>query len=207
MGFQGPYGVYHSQFDDFYWMSNFGDPQFRYHATMGTLWGMTALRLANARIYPFDYEAYAGEIDSYVKEVSCSGQASISPDLEILAGRIEGFRRTAREVNGHIERLLSQGSSVPSSTLRAVNAALMQVERDLGSPGGIPGRPWFKHLIYACKFTYAPEVLPGLTEAVEEKDWARAKEQIALLAQAVDRADRTLEEVLTKVLKKRISTR
>ena len=207
MGFQGPYGVYHSQFDDFYWMSNFGDPQFRYHATMGTLWGMTALRLANARIYPFDYEAYAGEIDSYVKEVSRSGQASISADLELLAGRIEGFRRTAREVNGHIERLLSQGSSVPSSTLRAVNAALMQVERDLGSPGGIPGRPWFKHLIYACKFTYAPEVLPGLTEAVEEKDWARAKEQIALLAQAVDRADRTLEKVLTKVLKKRISTR
>jgi N-acetylated-alpha-linked acidic dipeptidase len=201
MGFQGPYGVYHSQFDDFYWMSNFGDPQFRYHATMGTLWGMTALRLANARIYPFDYEAYAGEIDSYVKEVSCLGQASISPDLEILAGRIEGFRRTAREVNGHVERLLSQGSSVPSSTLRAVNAALMQVERDLGSPGGIPGRPWFKHLIYACKFTYAPEVLPGVTEAVEEKDWARAKEQISLLDKAVSRADRTLQEVLTQIPK------
>ena len=58
--------------------------------------------------------------------------------------------------------------------------------------------PWFKHLIYACKFTYDPEVLPGITEAFEEKDWARAKEQIALLAQAVDRADGTLEEVLTK---------
>ncbi len=207
LGFEGPYGVYHSQYDDFYWMSHFGDPRFQYHATLATLWGMAALRLANAQIYPFDYEAYAGEIGSYVKEISSSGDASISPDLDLLASRIESFRKTARELNGHIERLLSQGSRVSSATLQAVNAALMQAERDFGSPGGIPKRPWYKHLIYACRFTYDPEVLPGLTEAVEEKDPARAKEQIALLAQAVGRADGTLEEVLTKVLKRRTSTR
>lgn len=201
MGFDGPYGVYHSQYDDFYWMSHFGDPQFRYHAAMATIWGMTALRLANAQIYPFDYEAYAGEIGSYVKEIAGQGEKSISADLDLLVGRIEGFRKTARELNGYIERLLSPGSKASSETLQAVNAALMQAERDFGSPGGIPNRPWFKHLIYACKFTYAPEVLPGVTEAVEEKDWARAKEQISLLDKAVSRADRTLGEVLTKVLK------
>jgi N-acetylated-alpha-linked acidic dipeptidase len=207
MGFEGPYGVYHSQYDDFYWMSHFGDPQFRYHATLATLWGIAALRLANAQIYPFDYEAYAGEIGTYVKEIVRQGESSISPDLNLLASRIESFKKTARELNRHIEQLLSQGSPVPSETFQAISAALMQTERDLGSPGGIPKRPWFKHLIYACKFTYDPEVLPGVTEAVEEKDWARAREQITLLAQAVSRADRTLEEVLTKVLKRRISTR
>lgn len=76
----------------------------------------------------------------------------------------------------------------------------MQIERDFGFSGGIPKRPWYKHLIYACRFTYHPEVLPGVTEAVEEKDWTRAKEQISLLDKAVSRADRTLQEVLTKVL-------
>ncbi len=207
MGFEGPFGVYHSQYDDFYWMSHFGDPQFRYHATLATLWGMTTLRLANAQIYPFDYEAYAGEIGSYVKEVLSLGEKSISPDLSLLVGRIEGFQKTARELNRHIERLLSQESKASSETLQAINAALMQTERDFGSPQGIPKRPWFKHLIYACKFTYDPEVLPGVTEAVEEKNWVRAKEQISLLAQAIGRADRTLEEVLTKVLKRRTSPR
>ena len=204
MGFDGPYGVYHSQYDDFYWMSHFGDPQFRYHATLATLWGMAALRLANAQIYPFDYEAYAGEIGSYVKEILSPGEKSISPDLNLLAGRIESFQKTAREVNIHIERLLSQESKVSSEILQVLNAALMQAERDFGFPGGIPKRPWYKHLIYACKFTYDPEVLPGLTEAVEEKDWARAKEQISLLDKAISRADRTLEEALTKVLKKQV---
>jgi N-acetylated-alpha-linked acidic dipeptidase len=77
----------------------------------------------------------------------------------------------------------------------------MQIERDFGFSGGIPKRPWFKHLIYACKFTYAPEVLPGVTEAVEEKDWALAKEQISLLDKAISRADRTLQEVLIKMPK------
>jgi N-acetylated-alpha-linked acidic dipeptidase len=207
MGFEGPYGVYHSQYDDLYWMTHFGDPEFRYHATLGTIWGMATLRLANAQIYPLDYEAYAAEIGSYVKDVSRSSEASIAADLDLLLGRVESFRKTAQKLNGQIERSLSQESPIPPATLQAINGALMQVERDFGSPGGIPKRPWYKHLIYACRFTYDPEVLPGLTEAVEEKDWARAKEQIALLAQAVDRADRTLDEVLTKVLKSRTSAR
>ena len=208
ISFGGPYGVYHSQYDDFYWMSHFGDPGFRYHATMATLWGMTALRLANARIYPFDHEAYAGEIGTYVKEIAGQGDKSRSlPTSTSWPAGSGVFRKIARELNGHIDRLLSREGKVPSATLQSINAALMQAERDFGSPEGIPRRPWFKHLVYACKFTYDPEVLPGLTEAVEEKDRARAKEQIALLAQAVGRADRTLEEVLIKVLRKRTSIR
>ncbi len=184
-------------------MSHFGDPQFRYHAALTTIWGMATLRLANAQIYPLDHEAYAGEIGAYVKEIPDRGEPSISSDLSALANRIEVLQKTARELNGHIERLLSQRSPIPPAALQTINSALMQVERSFGSPGGIPKRPWYKHLIYACKFTYDPEVLPGLTEAVEEKDLARAKDQIVLLAQAVDRADRTLGEALTKIFKKR----
>jgi N-acetylated-alpha-linked acidic dipeptidase len=46
--FDGPYGVYHSMYDNFYWMNNFGDPGYRYHAFMSVVWGVLALRLANA---------------------------------------------------------------------------------------------------------------------------------------------------------------
>jgi len=39
-GFDGPYGVYHSVLDDFYWMSHFGDPGFVYHTAMVRVWGL-----------------------------------------------------------------------------------------------------------------------------------------------------------------------
>ena len=44
--FDGPYGVYHSMYDDFFWMNHFGDPGYKYHAAMSQLWGVTAMRLA-----------------------------------------------------------------------------------------------------------------------------------------------------------------
>jgi N-acetylated-alpha-linked acidic dipeptidase len=53
--FDGDYGVYHSAYDDFYWMNHFGDPGYRYHTLMSQLWGVTALRLANADLLPFDF--------------------------------------------------------------------------------------------------------------------------------------------------------
>ena len=49
--FDGPYGVYHSMYDDFYWMNQFGDPGYRYHTLMSVIWGRLALRLARGDSY------------------------------------------------------------------------------------------------------------------------------------------------------------
>ena len=207
LAFEGPYGVYHSQFDNFFWMSRFGDPGFRYHGAIAAIWGLMALRLANAPIVPFDYEAYAKETGSYVAELSGSYDASLAPAVDALKGRIEELRRSARELNSLIDGILDTKAEGPAASLRALNAALMKVERDLGTPGGIPGRPWYKHLVYACKYTYAAEVLPGVTEALEAGDRARTKEQVALLAQALARAARTLEEARAALSRTRTSGR
>ena len=69
----------------------------------------------------------------------------------------------------------------------------MAAERALLDPAGIPGRPWYRHQIYAPKFTYAPEVLPALAEAIEAGDAARREAQIRRLAAALDRAADTLK--------------
>ncbi len=61
----------------------------------------------------------------------------------------------------------------------------MQVERNWLNPDGIPGRPWFKHILYGARYTYAHLELPGLTEAVEKQDWATAKQQAEILRQAL----------------------
>ncbi len=68
--FDGDYGVYHSAYDDFYWMNHFGDPGYRYHTLMSQLWGVTALRLANADLLPFDFASYASNIRQFVNELS-----------------------------------------------------------------------------------------------------------------------------------------
>ncbi len=59
---------------------------------------------------------------------------------------------------------------------------------------GIPGRPWFQHLLYAARFTYAHLELPGLTEAAEKHDWETAKQQLSLLEAAVARNAQLLRE-------------
>ena len=60
MSFDGPYGVYHSIYDNHQWVSRIGDPGFRYHTAMTKLWGLMALRLANADVLPFDYAGLRG---------------------------------------------------------------------------------------------------------------------------------------------------
>ena len=65
----------------------------------------------------------------------------------------------------------------------------MQVEGNWLNAGGILGRPWFRHLLYAAgyTYTYAHLELPGLTEAAEKGDWKVAKEQSELLRAALGR--------------------
>ena len=53
-----------------------------------------------------------------------------------------------------------------------MNRALLQFERTWLHDAGIPGRPWFKHLLFAPRYTYAAMTLPGITEAAEAGDWA-----------------------------------
>ena len=67
--FDGPYGVYHSVYDNFYWMNNFGDPGYRYHTMMSVVWGVLALRIANAEILPLDFAFYSRNIREFVTEL------------------------------------------------------------------------------------------------------------------------------------------
>jgi N-acetylated-alpha-linked acidic dipeptidase len=64
----------------------------------------------------------------------------------------------------------------------------MEAERALLSPEGIPGRPWFRHLVYAPLPTYQAETLPGVREAVLAGDTPRARAQLDALAAALRRA-------------------
>jgi N-acetylated-alpha-linked acidic dipeptidase len=68
----------------------------------------------------------------------------------------------------------------------------MQVESNCLDPAGIPGRPWFQHLLYSSRYTYAHLEFPGLAEAVEKRDWKLAKRQATLLEKALERNTKLL---------------
>jgi N-acetylated-alpha-linked acidic dipeptidase len=192
--FVGPYGVYHSMYDDFYWMNHFGDPGYRYHALMAQLWGVMALRLANADILPFDFASYGANIRRFISSLDSATHLSTKIDLVPLQDRVAAFETAGRELNESVSRAISRGHLNAAETDR-INEELMQVERNWCNPAGIPGRPWWKHSLYGARYTYAHLELPGLTEASEASDWARASEQAKVLESALTKNTELLQHV------------
>jgi N-acetylated-alpha-linked acidic dipeptidase len=244
--FDGDYGVYHSAYDDFYWMNHFGDPGYKYHTLMSQLWGVTALRLANADLLPFDFATYAANVRQFVNElaknnpvitarqltpvilsgvaaprseaatqskdpvpacttcgpsgsfhrgfVSGTPTASSGLDLAPVRTAIDNFEAAGKTLNDSLTRKLASGPIDPKLAL-TLNHGMMQVERNWLNPIGIPGRPWFKHILYGARFTYAHLELPGLTEAVETQDWPTAKQQAEILQRALTKNTKLLQDL------------
>jgi N-acetylated-alpha-linked acidic dipeptidase len=211
LGFDGDYGVYHSAYDDFYWMNHFGDPGYKYHTLMTQLWGVTALRLANADLLPFDFATYASNIRQFVSDLSKANEKNIwgqpppaaqssearpQPHLDLMPilEAIDAFEKAGKSLNDSLTRKLSSGAINPQQAA-ALNHGMMQLERNWLNPSGIPGRPWFKHILYGARFTYAHLELPGLTEAVEKQDWTTAKQQAEILQRAVEKNTKLLNDL------------
>jgi len=222
LGFDGDYGVYHSAYDDFFWMNHFGDPGYKYHTLMSQLWGVTALRLANADLLPFDFASYASNVRQFVLDLARNnnvviqsaaaapskdadsaatissadgGSSSSSPlDLNGVMQAIDNFESVGKNLNDSLTHKLASGR-IDSKLSLDLNRGMMQVERNWLNPDGIPGRPWFKHILYGARFTYAHLELPGLTESVEKHDWATAKQQAAILERSLHNNTQLLVEL------------
>jgi N-acetylated-alpha-linked acidic dipeptidase len=97
------------------------------------------------------------------------------------------------------EKALQSSASQMNAT--ALNLTLIKAEHMLTSKTGLPGRPWFENLIYAPGFYtgYDAKTLPGVREAIEQKRWTQADEQIVLVAKALQ-AEADLLDEATKQL-------
>ena len=183
--FDGPYGVYHSMYDDFYWMNHFGDPGYKYHATMSALWGVTALRLAQADVLPFDFGFYGRTLSSFIEDLKKNPHYDAHKiNLEKLQKSAGEFEAAGKNVQTLLERGVTTGK-IDDKTGEQYNQAMLTVESNWLNPDGIPGRPWFKHLLYCARYTYAHLELPGLTEAIEAQNWDEAQRQAEILDKAI----------------------
>ena len=193
-GFGGASGVYHSQYDDFTWMSKFGDSTYAYHAAAARIGAAMLLRLANADILPYDYVEYARTMKRYVPAL----------DHALAAKHWSASTSTLRDAIGRMEeeaaafaraRDAALAVDAPSRERRqVVNASLLLVERALVRPQGLRTRPWYRNLIYVADEDngYANMVFPSVNEAIRANDEHLATTELADLAHRFDRATSAL---------------
>jgi len=99
--------------------------------------------------------------------------------LQQSAGKFEASRSEATK-NGEFPP--------PKAARPPLDQALLQLERSLTRPEGLPRRPWYQHLIYAPGFYtgYGVKTLPGIREAIEQRNWKEATEQIEIAAKTLE---------------------
>jgi N-acetylated-alpha-linked acidic dipeptidase len=184
----GPYGVYHSAFDNFQWFTQNADPTFVYEQQQARIFGLEVLNMADTDVLPYDYVTYAREIEQYLAEARKKAErAGVSLEFDATDAAANALLSSAEEVKLRQEH--------PAGDENALNTALRQTEEDLLSPKGLPNRPWYRHTVYAPgEYTgYSAVVIPGVNEAIDAGDPATAKAQLAVLAAALNRAAATLE--------------
>ncbi|MDX6458314.1 MAG: N-acetylated-alpha-linked acidic dipeptidase [Acidobacteriaceae bacterium] len=187
----GPYGVYHSVFDNYSWFVMNADPTFVYEQQMARVFGLEVLHMADTDVLPYDYVTYAKQIQAYLFAAQARARdvGMVSLDFDVALGAASRFAGEAMSVMA--KQLAAKGDTT------ALNASLRAVESDLLAPEGLPGRTWFRHTIFAPgEYTgYAAVVVPGVNEAIDARDAVRAQAQMANVTAALVRATETLESV------------
>ena len=95
----------------------------------------------------------------------------------------------------------SAGGEFAKASAQDINHLLMESERKLTNPGGLPGRAWFKHEIYAPgQYTgYEAKTIPGVREALELRHWKEAEEQVGVAAKTLQQEAALINEAAAKL--------
>ena len=217
----GNYGVYHSVFDNFAWYKKFGDTNFLYTQEIARVYGLQVLRMSEANVLPYDYEAYGKEIAAYLDGAEKNAAEHLggqAPNFKSARAAARRFAQAGAEVNalvahapsrvqGH-EDTVAPPLSLPGKPavsaiegerqggdVERLNRILLGTERALLLPNGLPRRPWFRHAIYAPADLkgYSASTIPGVNEAIQHNDAATAARQLQELTDALNRAAALLE--------------
>jgi N-acetylated-alpha-linked acidic dipeptidase len=93
--------------------------------------------------------------------------------------------------------MLARENKLPPATQARINAALANIDQLLVDPQGLPGRPWYKNLVYApgTLTGYGAKTLPGVREAIEQRRWEDARAYVVRTAKVLENYANRLDEV------------
>ncbi len=218
-------GSYHSIYDSYDHYSRFGDPGFTYGVTLAQTIGRAVLRMADAETLPFEFKNLHKTVSDYVTElVNLTDQMRESTRIQnevirsdshkLAADPTKFFRMpVAKEEVPYIDfsplhnalRSLELSANSLSDTLAKLpvgrpelNRKLYRAEQTLLTTTGLPRRGWYKHTLYAPGFYtgYGVKTIPGVREAIEQRDWKEAQEQIGIVAGSIINLTAHLDEVV-----------
>ncbi len=203
LSFSGRYGVYHSVYDNYRWMATYGDPGFHYHAAAARLLGLITLRLASADVVPLRFapagRALREQWDALRRDLRRRARqetalAAFEPDLAPLESALLAFARAAERADDALDALTQAGDAAAAARANALAGTL---ERAYLSSEGLPRRPWFRHALVAPGTTtgYAAWPLPGLVQAIEDKDRALLRSEVRRVESVLQAATQRLSSL------------
>jgi N-acetylated-alpha-linked acidic dipeptidase len=224
-GEDGGAAVAHSIYDDYQHFERFSDPQGEYGVALARVAGRLVLRTADAEVVPFEFSHCAEKIRSQVDEITAlvtrlrlqhqaMQQLRDSGAVALAADPLLSARQSERPVPSIELQPLHEAAAALDLSARAysnalanldrltpqrkveLNALLQQLERRLIDSRGLPGRPWYRHLLYEPSLSngYAASTLPGIREALNSGNWSQAQEFVGRTAAALNDYKRGIDE-------------
>ncbi|KAK0368747.1 PA domain-containing protein [Colletotrichum limetticola] len=189
-GATDPIWHYHSNYDTYHWMANFGDPGFLVHAAIGQYLTLLAYHLADDEVLPIDVPNYATELRAYLSDLEEYAESEGAEiDLSELSDAIEVFATRADEVKALEQLAVTTGDA---DLITVVNHKYRDFQRGFISQGGLPDREFYKHVITAPGLDtgYAAVLFPGITEGIQygKGNLTVAEEWVSKTARGILRA-------------------
>mgnify|MGYP001382985325 CR=1 FL=1 len=117
-----------------------------------------------------------------------------------MQNAVSRLKESAKNLDIEMKRVMETGAN--DTEIQSLNQLLKSTERLMTNNNGLPRRPWYRHQIYAPGFHtgYGVKTLPGIREAIEQKDWDEASEQIGIVADMLNQVSEALEQAI-RILK------
>jgi N-acetylated-alpha-linked acidic dipeptidase len=112
------------------------------------------------------------------------------------------LKDTAEEFQKQYNRAVQ----LPVDKQNELNEILYKVERSLINENGLPKRPWYKHQIYAPGYYtgYGVKTLPGIREAIEQRNWKEAQENIEIVSKTIETYTQQVQHAINIIIKKAV---
>lgn len=194
--------AYHSNYDNFHYYSKFSDPSFKMGGAVAQLFGLVAIRQANAAVIPYDVPRYAKDLKGHFEQ-AVKNVKSIEPnfsEFDQVNTALAKLEASSTAYQSALEAGLSSGK-VSAKKLQKINTGLISLEKSWIDPRGMYYGEWYKSL-YVCNdpFSgYASWILPGIQYEVAIKNTSRLEEWDTRYAKAILNLSKKIEK-LSKLL-------
>jgi N-acetylated-alpha-linked acidic dipeptidase len=168
-------------------MTKFGDPGFVTHKAIGQYLTLMLYHLVDDESLPLEPANYGTEMHAWLEELEEAisfANATAALELASLENAIVAFENSAQRFNAQRELALG---AYDSATVKELNQKARDFSRGFVSQGGLPGREFYRNLIFAPGIDtgYAPVTFAGITESVVAGNFILAQEFVERTSKAV----------------------